>query len=145
MNGPFVVERKVVDSSGHEYSYRFNLGLAVLLSVAVGFVSSILGIGGGIIHVPVLTTFFAFPEHVATATSHFVLMFMAGAATGTHAIEGDYNSTLGITIALAAGVVAGAPLGAAISHRIHGRWIVRLLAIALGIVGLRLLVAALAH
>lgn len=138
----FVAERTITDSSGRSYSYRFNLGLAVLLSVGVGFLSSILGIGGGIIHVPLLTTFFSFPEQIAAATSHFVLMFTAGAATGTHAVEGDYANSVGITIALAVGVLAGAPIGAAISSRIEGLWIVRLLAVALGIVGVRLLLVA---
>jgi uncharacterized protein len=143
LNAPFVVQRTITDSAGRSYRYSFNLGLAMLMSVGVGFVSSILGIGGGIIHVPVLVTFFSFPEHVATATSHFVLMFMSGVATGTHAFEGDYASTLAPTIALAIGVVVGAPVGAALSQRIHGRWIVRLLAVALGIVGVRLLIVAL--
>ena len=142
LNAPFVVERTIIDSSGHSYSYRLNLGLAVFLSVGVGFLSSMLGIGGGILHVPLLTTFFGFPEHVATATSHFTLMFMSGAAVATHVLEGDYTATLRTTIALALGAVAGAPIGAALSERIEGRWIVRLLAVALGIVGLRLLVVA---
>lgn len=39
----------------------------------VGFISSIFGIGGGIIHVPVMIYALAFPPHMATATSHFVL------------------------------------------------------------------------
>ncbi len=142
LNAPFVVERTITDSSGHSYSYRLNLGLAMLLSVGVGFLSSLLGIGGGILHVPLLTTFFGFPEHVATATSHFTLMFMSGAAAGTHAVEGDYLATLKPTIGLALGVLAGAPIGAALSGRVEGRWIVRLLAVALGVVGIRLLTVA---
>ena len=142
LNSPFVVERTITDSAGHSYSYRLNLGLAMLLSVAVGFLSSVLGIGGGILHVPLLTTFFGFPEHVATATSHFTLMFMSGAAAATHALKGDYLATLRTTVALAVGALAGAPIGAALSQRIEGRWIVRLLAVALGVVGLRLLLVA---
>lgn len=142
LNARFAVERTITDSSGRTYSYRLNLGLAMLLSVGVGFLSSMLGIGGGILHVPLLTTFFGFPEHVATATSHFTLMFMSGAAAATHALEGDYMVTLQTTIALALGVLAGAPIGAALSERIEGRWIVRLLAVGLGVVGLRLLVVA---
>ena len=142
LNFPFVVERTITDSSGHRYSYRLNLGLAMLLSVGVGFLSSMLGIGGGILHVPLLTTFFGFPEHVATATSHFTLMFMSGAATATHALKGDYLVTLWTTVALAVGALAGAPIGAALSERIEGGWIVRLLAIALGVVGFRLLLVA---
>jgi uncharacterized protein len=142
LNCPFVVERTITDSSARSYSYRFNLGLAVLLSVGVGFLSSLLGIGGGILHVPLLTTFFGFPEHVATATSHFTLVFMSGAAAGTHALQGDYRATLSTTLGLALGVLAGAPIGAALSGRVQGRWIVRLLAVALGVVGLRLLLVA---
>lgn len=142
LGAPFSLERTVVDSEGRSYKYRFNQGLAILVSFGVGFLSSILGIGGGIIHVPVLTTFFAFPEHIATATSHFVLMFTSGAAAGTHLLEGDYSGMLPVTIALTVGVLIGAPFGAAISRRITGQWIIRLLAVALGAVGLRLLVAA---
>ena len=138
---PFSVHRELTDSSGVGYRYRFNLGLAMLVSVGVGFLSSILGIGGGIIHVPVLTTFFDFPEHVATATSHFVLVFTSGAGTVTHLLEGSYAKRYGMTLTLAAGVVLGAPFGASLSHRVSGPWIVRLLAVALGAVGLRLLVA----
>lgn len=138
---PLSVERTVVDSDGHSYHYRFNQGLAMLVSVGVGFLSSLLGIGGGIIHVPVLATLFDFPEHIATATSHFVLMFTSGTAAGTHLLEGDYAGMLGLSVALAAGVLIGAPFGAAVSRRFSGRWLIRLLAVALGVVGLRLVVA----
>ncbi len=138
----FSVERTLTDSAGSTRRYRFNLGLAMAFSVVVGFVSSLLGIGGGIIHVPLLTTFFEFPEHIATATSHFVLIFTSGAGAATHVYESDYGGTLGLTISLAAGVLIGAPFGAALSRRVTGGWIIRLLAIALGLVGLRLLVTA---
>lgn len=139
---PFSVERTITDSEGSTHRYRFNLGLAMAVSVVVGFVSSLLGIGGGIIHVPLLTTFFEFPEHIATATSHFVLIFTSGAGAATHVYESDYGGTFGLTISLATGVVVGAPFGAALSRRVTGGWIIRLLAIALGLVGLRLLMTA---
>jgi len=100
------------------------------LSTVVGLLSSLLGIGGGIIHVPMLSTFFSFPEHIATATSHFVLMFMAAAATGTHVVAGDYSSYVPVTAALAVGVVAGArsgglPLAASVRadhHSLASSW-----------------------
>ena len=38
-----------------------------------GLVGALLGIGGGIVHVPVLSTVLGFPVHTATATSHFIL------------------------------------------------------------------------
>lgn len=142
LDRPVTVDRTVVDSEGQVHRYRFNLAVAMLVSTAVGFLSSVLGIGGGIIHVPVLATFFEFPEHIATATSHFVLVFTSGAGALTHLFQGHYASTVGLTVALAIGVVVGAPFGAAISRRVTGVWIIRMLAIALIIVGVRLLLAA---
>ncbi|GAC1483017.1 MAG: hypothetical protein PVSMB9_08810 [Candidatus Dormibacteria bacterium] len=137
--GRFTVSRRLVDSDGVAYTYRFNLALAALVSVGVGFLSSLLGIGGGIIHVPLLTAVFAFPPHIATATSHFVLMGSAAAATVTHGLRGDYAGYAGVTLALAAGVTVGAQAGAALSRRVGGSLILRLLAAGLGLVGLRLL------
>ncbi|MDQ6882834.1 MAG: sulfite exporter TauE/SafE family protein [Candidatus Dormibacteraeota bacterium] len=138
LDGPFVITRHLVDAQGVDYAYRFNLGLAAALSVGIGLLSSLLGIGGGIVHVPLLTTFFAFPAHVATATSQFVLMWMAAAATGTHILRGDYAGFVLVTVSLAVGVIAGAQGGAILSRRVGGVVILRLLAVGLGLVGLRL-------
>lgn len=137
----FAVTRVLVDSDQNRYEYRFNLGLAALLSTMIGFLSSLLGIGGGIIHVPLLTTFFAFPARVAAATSQFVLMMMAATGSITHLLHHDYGSLLGVTLALAVGVLVGAQFGALLSRRIGASLIIRLLALALGGVGIRLLVA----
>lgn len=139
---PLAVSRMVVDSDGNRYRYRFNLGLATLLSVGVGFLSSLLGIGGGIIHVPLLTSLFEFPPHVATATSHFVLAIMAAGGTLTHVLRGDFRGVVVRTVALAVGVLVGAPLGAAASRWVKGPAIIRLLALGLAAVGIRLLVGA---
>jgi uncharacterized protein len=141
-NGPGSVSRALVDRDGTSYRYRFNLALAVILSFAVGFLSSLLGIGGGIIHVPLLTTFFNFPAHVATATSHAVLVVTAAGATVTHVVHRDFGPFVPITIALAIGVVGGAQVGATFSSRVRGSMIIRLLAVALALVGIRLLLLA---
>src|SRR5690242_12937792 len=49
-------------------SPRHMLFRGSLFSLGVGFLSSFLGIGGGVIHVPVLVRALAFPVHTATAT-----------------------------------------------------------------------------
>jgi uncharacterized protein len=59
----------------------YNLLLGIAISVGVGFISSLLGIGGGIIHVPALTHALNFSVHTATATSHYVLSITALVAT----------------------------------------------------------------
>jgi len=113
-------------------------------SAYIGVLSSLLGIGGGIIHVPFLIRVLRMPPHTATATSHFVLTFIALAATISHIVQGEFNRGLAQTMYLAVGVMMGAPVGAALSARLHGGLIVRLLAFALCLVGLRLLIRLLA-
>ena len=137
--GRWVVSRTLVDSDGNRYQYRFNMALAIVASFGIGFVSSLLGIGGGIVQVPILTSFFAFPAHIASATSQFVQIFTSGFGALTHVVHGDYASFVTVTVALAIGVIIGAQFGAAISRRVAGSAIIRLLALALGLVGIRLL------
>jgi uncharacterized membrane protein YfcA len=137
--GRWVVSRTLVDSDGNRYQYRFNMALAIVASFGIGFVSSLLGIGGGIVQVPILTSFFAFPAHIASATSQFVQIFTSGFGALTHVVRGDYATFVTVTIALSVGVIIGAQFGAAISRRVAGSLIIRLLAVALGLVGIRLL------
>ncbi len=133
----------LVDAEGttHELAYRPVLG--VILSVFIGCFSSLVGIGGGLIHVPVLTTLFAFPMHIATATSHFILVFTSLAGVIEHIIDHTWPTHLLRDACLAVGVVLGAQLGAFLSRRISSRWIVVGLAVALGAVGVRLALSAL--
>ena len=58
-----------------------------------------------------------------------------------HLAEGNYNSALilRLVLGIGAGVVAGAQLGAYLSHKIKATIIIRALAVALGVVGVRLL------
>jgi uncharacterized membrane protein YfcA len=128
---------------GHERPEHVNLWLGGILSFGVGFLSSVLGIGGGVIHVPLLIQFLGYPAHVATATSHFILAVMAFVGTATHIINGDFVEGVRRTVALGAGVLGGAQLGAWLSQKVHGRWIMRSLAVGLLGVGGRLATHAL--
>jgi uncharacterized membrane protein YfcA len=137
------VRRAFVDREGVRYEYDVPLVRGALYSLVVGFVSSFLGIGGGVIHVPLLVRALGFPTHVATATSHFVLAWMAGVGTVTHAVTGSFAHEEGLRRAasLSVGVVVGAQAGARISRRLHGRAIELLLGLALLGLAARLLLA----
>ncbi len=112
--------------------------LGIWLSVAISFISSFVGIGGGIIHVPVLSNFLGFPIHSATATSHFVLAIVTLAATIVHIAGGSFYRGIRRTIAIGLGVVIGAQIGALLSSKIRGKTILRALSFALFLVGSRL-------
>ena len=136
--------RTLIERDGTRHNWSFNIKTGVLLSLGVGFVSSVMGIGGGVIHVPALTYLLHYPVHVATATSQFVLMVTAGTATVVHLAKGTMSaaSLAHMVLPLAVGVIFGAQGGAWLSQRMRGVWVIRVLAIVLGLMGLRVLAAA---
>jgi hypothetical protein len=113
--------------------------LGAIGSAYLGLLSSLLGIGGGILQVPFLTRGLGFPPHIATATSQFVLLLVTLAGTVSHLLHGELQTVLAPTAFLALGVMIGAPIGATLSSFIRGGLLMRLLALALCLVAGRLL------
>jgi hypothetical protein len=134
-------KRQIIDKHGNTYIYSFNRILGISIAFFIGIISGLLGIGGGIIHVPVLTQLLGFPVYIATATSQFVVGTSTFSAGITHLITSSFTGVAGETLVLAAGAVIGAQFGARISHKIPAAVIVRILAVALMIVAIRLLLS----
>jgi uncharacterized membrane protein YfcA len=133
--------RTLIDVDGARYEYEYNPVLGIAVSLCVGFLSSLLGIGGGFIHVPAMARLLDFPVHVATATSQFVLVITALTGTAVHILQGVFVHGLRRTAILGVGVIVGAQVGAWISARVGGKMIIRGLAVALVLVGLRLIIS----
>lgn len=83
--------------------------LAMLTGVCAGGLSGLLGLGGGIIMVPLFRRWLGLPIKNAVATSLICVGCFAVPGTITHALEGgiDWRFALWLT----AGVVVGAPFG----------------------------------
>jgi uncharacterized protein len=139
--GLWRVRRSFRDGAGATVDYEFDVVLAVVLSFVVGILSSMLGIGGGIVHVPALIHLMSFPVHVATATSQFVLAFTAAAGVAKYSSGGHVVWPLAAGIG--AGVILGAQVGARVSHRMKGAKIIRLLVLAIVVLAVRLVWSAL--
>ena len=122
-------------------TFSYNRFLGISLSVLVGFLSSIFGIGGGIIHVPVMIGLLGFPAHIATATSHFVLAVSAMFGVASHYLLGNILVTPAIVIG--SGAVIGAQLGAYIAPKTKSRSITLLLCVTLFVLGLRMIIGKL--
>ena len=130
--------RRLTDADGVVYEYAFNLPLGTALSSGVGFISSFFGVGGGIVHVPLMTQALRFPVHVATATSMFVLAISATVGVMTHLLHGERGVGLATAAAVGVGGLIGGQIGALLSRRMKGRTILFLLAAAMCVVGVRL-------
>jgi uncharacterized membrane protein YfcA len=101
---------------------------AITIGLAAGFVASLFGVGGGIIFVPTMAYLFAYPAHVATATSTFIIALTAIVATATHAA---YHDVLwGPAAWLAVGAIGGAQIGARLAPRVRAAGLLRLFALA---------------
>ena len=134
--------RQIVDAVGERHVYQVDAWKGVLVSFFVGILSSVFGVGGGIIHVPFLIVVLSLPVHVATATSHFVLSVSTFVGAATFLALGHVN--LPTTGLMGAGILAGAQLGARFSTRTSPVAIRRVLAGALVLVGIRMILHALA-
>ena len=133
--------REIIDSNGEKFVFYFNKQKGIFISLLVGFISPILGIGGGIIHVPAMVNILGFPVFIATATSQFILAIMATASVFVHLFQGNYSdeSIQKTILFLVIGVIPGSQLGAKLSKMIKGQTVIKVLAVCLFLVGVRIL------
>jgi uncharacterized membrane protein YfcA len=118
------------DESGGIVAYRVKrLPVALLASFVAGNVSSLLGIGGGVIKVPVLNAWCGVPLRAAAATS----AFMIGVTATAGAVI--YYGTGQLLPALAAAAVLGVQLGSwggmRFGQRASAKWLKLLMAAVL--------------
>jgi len=121
------------DESGGTVTYRVKrLPLALVASFIAGNVSSLLGIGGGVIKVPVLNAWCGIPLRAAAATS----AFMIGVTATTGAVI--YYGTGQLVPSLAAAAVLGVQLGSwggmRFGQRTSAKWLKILMAAVLIVV-----------
>ena len=131
--------RYVERESGGAVCYRVKrLPLAMFASFVAGNVSSLLGIGGGVIKVPVLNAWCGVPLRVAAATS----AFMIGVTATPGAII--YYGRGQLIPALAAAAVLGVQLGSwralQLAPKVPAKWLKLLMAVVLGIVAILMFV-----
>lgn len=110
------------------------------ISFFIGILSSVFGIGGGIIHVPLLSEFLKYPIHLAAGTSHAILAVTSSFAVVHHYALGDFQQLEGFVPYLVVGLVCGAQMGAKYSKKIASHWILRGLGLALFAVAIRLVI-----
>ena len=122
------------DDSGTDVAYQVKrLPLAAGVSFAAGVLTSLIGIGGGILIVPTLNTLCGVPLRVAAATSVLMIGVTAVPSLAAHWAHGylmDFHLA-GIT---AVGVLMGFQIGLAISPRAQVRWLKMVMAALLTVV-----------
>ena len=100
---------------------RTKYALIVLFSVALGLLSGLLGIGGGILIVPFLIFAYKVPTKTSVGTSGFVVIFSSLFGVLGHSAFGHLDATL--VLATLAAVAVGATLGARLMVQTKADWV----------------------
>ncbi len=89
-----------------------------LVGLAVGVFKGMLGIGGGVLFMPVLLVVVGLRIHQAVGTSLGVVLFSSIAGTVKHGLAGNVN--LYVAMTLLVGSVVGVQIGAHLTQKLHG-------------------------
>lgn len=124
--------------TGGEVVYRLRrVPLALAVAFVGGNVSSLVGIGGGVIMVPPLNAWCGVPMRAAAATSAFIIGVTAASALPIYYARGQVVPHLAAAAVL--GVLVGSRAGFAIVTRAAVRWLKLLLVAVLLAVGAAML------
>ncbi len=110
----------------------------VLCGVVIGCMSGLMGIGGGVIIIPLLVFAYGVPLRAAIGTSSLLIMVSAIAVTVQYALDGYVN--LYLVVALLVGSMFGVQIGAWHSHRLKVVHLHRIFAVLTALVALMVLI-----
>jgi len=104
-----------------------------------GILSGLLGVGGGIILVPLMVTYLGITQHIAHGTSLAVIVPTAVAGSIVYGFNGNINFMPALNLAV--GSILGASLGARWMKKIPAKQLKQLFGVFLVLVGIRMLIS----
>lgn len=110
-----------------------------LIGAAVGFLSAIMGVGGGFILVPAMIYLLGMPTKVVIGTSLFQIIFVTSFTTLAHAVNSQTVDMM-LALLLILGGVVGAQLGTRVGVRLKAEQLRILLSLLVLTVSIRIAV-----
>src|ERR1700676_3910925 len=123
-----VRRRSVTSRDATERTFAHDPRIGVIAGFGTGFFSSLFGIGGGVVLIPLLLIAARMPPHVVTATSAFVVTATAPVGVLTHALGGDIDWPA--TVPLVLGGIVGGAIGPRLARRVSSPRLLTLVACA---------------
>ncbi len=111
------VEEKVEHDTVIWRGYEKREIYSTLFGLIAGFSSGLLGIGGGVVMVPILVTVGKIPMHKAVATSMFIMIFTSIAGAAVKFSRGQVHPDLALFLII--GIVIGAQVGPRLVKRVN--------------------------
>lgn len=114
-----------------------HIAIGWIASLLAGVLSALLGVGGGLIKVPVMNLLMGVPLKAAAAISSFMIGITGSVSAAIYLLHGYVNPTIAAPSVL--GVMAGAHIGAGLSRRLHSRVLRNVLILLLIISAVRMI------
>ena len=133
-------EKSSEENGVTEVPEHYNRKLGIICSIFVGFLASVLGIGGGVIHVPFMIYVLRFPVKVAIATSTCILAVSAIAGASSHAYLGHIMWFTGL--ALGIGAAIGAQIGVRLAAVLKSALLMKGTGVLVAMTGIKILISA---
>lgn len=89
---------------------QISLWPILFVGLVTGFLAGFLGVGGGFLRLPLLVYLVGVPTHVAVGTDLFEIVISAGFGTLSHALKGNVDIMIALT--MQTGAAIGAQIGA---------------------------------
>jgi uncharacterized membrane protein YfcA len=89
---------------------EISLWPVLFVGIVTGFLAGFLGVGGGFLRLPLLVYLLGVPTHVAVGTDLFEIVISAGFGTISHALKGNVDIMIALT--MQTGAAIGAQIGA---------------------------------
>ena len=125
-----VMRRRAVKARpAGEKTFAHRYVVAIPAGVVLGLLSSLFGIGGGVVLIPLLLIAARMPPHIVTATSAFIIALTSPVGVITHALGGDVDWVAAVPL-VGGGFIGGA-LAPRFSAHVSSPRLITLLAIAL--------------
>jgi len=135
------IDPSAPDGPGAPAYRAHRLPLAMGGSLGVGILSSLLGVGGGIVQVPLMRLVMGAPMAVAAATSNYLIGITAAAGAYAYLLRGEVDP--GVAGPMVLGVTIGAVSGAWVAPRVKAGWLTLLLVVVIGWIALQMALRAL--
>lgn len=114
-----ILYRDFEDKRGIAFKYRIKLVPGIFIAFIGGFIGSMLGLGGGVVYVPILTMVLGLPVAIATATSTFTILFVSPFAVGIRHMYVRWD----IVLVMAAGTIISSNIVPRFLNKIKSAWI----------------------
>ena len=119
-------------------SYTVNLPLVLTATAAIGMLSGMLGITGGIIKLPIMVLLCGVPMDIAVATSTVMVAITALSGLAGHALSAQLDWRTGLILAMVA--IIGGRVGSRISIKMDKSRLKKWFGIILWLIALRMLI-----